>query len=68
MNSGKLWCEEDGWMREVVWLAEPNIRQCNFLSMQGETIILNAIKKIMMFKSGDYTISLKDGRTFELTI
>jgi len=58
-------------MREVVWLEEPNIRQCSFQSTQGETIVLNAIKKITWYykdnqRSGDYTIILKDGRTFEL--
>ena len=68
MNRGKLWCQADGWMREVIWLEEPNMRQCEFQSTQGETIVLNSIKKITLFPSGDYTINLKDGRTFELTI
>lgn len=66
MKRGNLWCHEEGWKREVVWLEAPNMAQCEFQSTQGETIVLNDIKKITLFKGGDQTILLKDGRTFEL--
>jgi hypothetical protein len=66
MKRGKLWCHDEGWMREVVWLQDPNMAQCEFQSTQGETIILNDIAKITLFKDGDQTIDLKDGRTFIL--
>ena len=69
MNRGKLWCQADQWMREGVWLEEPNMRQFCFQTTQGETVVLNSIKKITMWvKSGDCTIVLKDGRTFELEV
>jgi hypothetical protein len=68
MNRGRLWCPTDEWMREVVWLEEPNMAQCTFQSTQGETIVLNSIKRIVAYPKGDCTITLKDGRTFELEV
>jgi len=68
MNKGTLTCLKEEWSRTVVWLDEPNMAQCSFQTTQGETIVLNSIKKITMYNSGGYTIVLKDGRTFELTI